>query len=921
MLAHIAAHHNLWLIMLAVMVCTGGSLTTFAIYEHLLARRSAYQRAWLLLTGFCAGAGIWATHFVALLAYDSGLATSYDPFLTAGSFAVAVAVTTVGFAVSLPARRKLIGAGGAIIGLGIAATHFIGMQALIVPGAFHWDAMLIVLSIFLGLLFTVGALLAFREQSGARALIAAAMLFAIGICALHFTAMAALTIAPRPDAPAPVANIDGPVIAVAIASVAALILLAGYIVALVDGRALRESHARTEELVEAAIEGLVIADDGIIVNVNSRALELCGRKGEELIGKKVFGDLLAAFGPPTRSSPDRLFEVPLLRAGGTIIPVEAIRRPLRGLGHGNEVYAIRDLREREEAARQLAEANQELRRREEELRTRNLVLDNALCNMSQGLCLYDLNQEVVICNERFATIYGLPGDAIQPGMYLQEVIQKRIDNGIYAGASPAAYMEERLAPVLKAEESVHELNNGRIIAIARQPIQSGGWITTHTDITEQRQMEAQITHLACHDPLTGLPSRTAFRDRLEDNLRKACKRDRRLAVLVLGIDRFSEINDTLGHAAGDSVLKSVAERLQDSTRRATLVGRVGDDTFAIAEVVEHPGKDAVGLAGRIREQIQKPFILGTARLQITVTIGIAASPADGTDADTLLKNAALALNRGKIGARGSHHFFEPGMDRELRARRALEQELAEAVREGQFELHYQPSVNLARNEVTGFEALLRWRHPAKGLLHPSSFLPLAEETGLIAGIGEWMLQRACADAMNWPTGLTVAVSLFAAQFRSTDFVRLVVGTLASTGLTADRLQIEISEKAIRSHPDQAVEILRELSRLGVRITLSDFGSGFSSLAYLHQFPVHKIKIDRSFLAGLNEREDAPLIIRMLARLGTGLGLVTTAEGVETKEQLDIVRAEGCTEIQGHYFSPPKTAEEIRGLFAPRPAVA
>jgi diguanylate cyclase (GGDEF)-like protein/PAS domain S-box-containing protein len=915
MITQVLSHHDIRLVILAALVCAGGSLATFTIYAHLLARPGTDRAVWVSLTGFCAGAGIWATHFVAMLAYKSGLPTTYDLFLTVLSFCVAVGVTMLGIAISLRPGREMIVAGGAIIGLGIAAMHFIGMQALTVPGTLEWNETLAGLAILLGVVFPSAAMLAHRRQSGLRAVLSGASLFALGILALHFTAMAAVTIVARQAAVKPALNVLEPILALAIAVVTALILLTGYAVAFLDGRAMRESLTRTGELVEAAIEGLVIANNGAIVNINSRALELCGRKAQALLGKRVFGDLLA---PTRRPAASHLFEVSLLRADGTTIPVEVVRRPLNGLSHGNEVYAIRDLREREEATRQLAKANQELRRREEELRTRNIMLDNALGNMSQGLCMYDKNQQVVICNERFATIYGLPADAVQPGMHLREVVQKRIDNGLYAGASAAAYMEDRLAPVLRPEDSIHELNNGQIIAIARRPMPGGGWLTTHADITHQRKIEAQITHLADHDALTSLLSRTALRDRLEGDLRGAGKRNRRHAVLVLGIDRFSEINDTMGHAVGDKLLKAVAQRLQDITRGATILGRLGDDTFVIVEVVEHPGKDAIGLANRVQSEIGKPFMLGDVTLEITATIGIALSPADGTDADALLQNAALALNRGKIEARGSHHFFEPAMDRKLRARRALERELTEAYEKRQLQVQYQPLVNLARNDVTGFEAVLRWRHPERGWVEAESFLPLAEETGLVTAIGKWMLLEACSEAVHWPRNINVAVGLSAALYRSADFVPLVVRTLASTGLSAERLQIEISEKAIHNHTDQVTPILKELSKLGVLITLNDFGSGFASLNYLRQFRVHKIKIDRSFLSELTMGGDSQVIIRMLARMGAGLGMVTTIEGVETKEQLDMVRAEGCTEIQGRYFSPPKTAEEIRELYRPKP---
>ncbi len=913
MFAHLLAHHDLRLVIVAVVVCAAGAFTTFTVYAHLLARGSADRKVWLLLNGVCAGASIWATHFVAMLAHQTGIAKSYDPLLTALSFAVAVAVTTVGIAVTLRPGQLWIGAGGIIIGLGVAAMHFIGMEAVIVPATFQWDWMLVALSVALGIIFNTGAMVAHREQNGARALLCGAVLFTLGICALHFIAMAALTIVANPGTPAPASKMDDPILALAIACVALTALLASCVVALMDARAGRVSAARTSALVDAAIEGLVIVDNGVIVNINGPALKLCGCKRGELIGKKVFGDLLAAAWrlPPFRGH--HRFEAPLRRADGTTIPVEVVWRRL-GLPGGDEVYAIRDLRERQETARQLAEANEDLRQHQQDLRARNFTLDAALANMSQGLCMYDRDQRVVISNERFATMYGLPADAIQPGMHLRDIVQQRIDNGIYAGASPEDYLAERTAPVLGAQDRIHELSDGRIIAVSRRPMPEGGWVTTHDDITEQRHMKEQITHLAHHDALTSLPRRTVLRERLEESLKQAVRQDYRLAVLILGIDRFSEINGALGHAAGDSLLKSVAGRLQNSARRSTILGRFTEDTFAIVEIVDHPQKDATGLADRLLGEMHKPFTLGDTSVDITATIGIAVTPTGGRDADTLLKNAALALNQGRIERRGSHHFFEAGMDQALKSRRTLEQELVEAVEKQQFVLHYQPVVNLSRNAVAGFEALLRWQHPTRGLLSPGSFLPLAEQAGLLPKIGEWTLQRACGDASGWPKDLIVSVNLAVSQFWSADFVPSIIKSLASSGLTADRLEIEVTEKVIHDNAEKALMILRRLSDLGVLIALDDFGAGFASLTYVRQFPFHKIKIDRSFVAGLSRQDESQMIIRTLARLGTGLGMITTAEGVETKEQLEIVRAEGCTEMQGYYFCTPKTAEEIHSLF-------
>ena len=908
------AHDNFWLVALAVVICAAGAFASFTVFAHSLARRHA--KAWLLLTGFCAGSSTWATHFVATLAHDIGAPTSYDPILTFISSAVAVAVMTAGFAMSLSARRTRIAAGGAIIGAGVAAMHFIGMQAVQIQGIFRWNIDLALLSILFGACFSAAGLVVFREWKGLRGHLSAALLLTLGIYSLHFTAMEGLTIEFRPEVTQSGSAIDATILAIAIAGVTGLILSAGYIVALIDGRAAQDIFTRAKELVDAAIEGLIIANDGVIVNVNGRVSELCGRKNEDLCGKNVFGDVLSGK-PPSSAKNQHVFTTSLLKTDGTAIPVEVVRRSLRSLNHGNEAYAIRDLREREAAARQVAEANQELTRREEELRTRNGLLNDALGAMSQGLCMYDTNQTVVICNQRFSTLYGLPKNAIQTGMHLKEVVQKRIDNGVYAGPSPAAYMEDRLAPVYKAERNIHELNDGRLIAVARRPMAGGGWLTTHDDVTEQKRMEAQLKQLSHHDRLTGLLRRDSFCDVLSDALKTANKRNRRVAVFIIGIDRFDEINDSLGHSAGDSMLKTISERLQESTRRATTIGRTGDHTFGIIEFVEHPEKDAAGFANRTLAEIRKPLIVGETSFMVTATIGIATSPTAGKDAGTLLKNAALAQNRGKVEARGSYHFFDPAMDKELKARRMLEKELGEALEKRQFEVRYQPQVNLAHNEVTGFEALLHWQHPAQGRLEPDAFLPVAETLGLLGAISEWLIKRACSEASGWPQQYNLAMNLSGAQLRTPNFVGSLVNILASTGLAANRLQFEVSEKVLSSYKEEAISVLRGLSDLGVHVTMADFGSGLSSLAYLRQFPVQKVKVDRSFVDGLKNQSEAQAIIRTLARLGSALGMNTMVAGIETKEQLDLVRTEGYTEMQGQYFSPPKAGEEISRVFLAR----
>lgn len=903
------------LLILAVAICAAGCFTTFTIYSHLLARGSAFQPGWLLLNGFCCGVTIWATHFLIMKAHDAGLPMQHDPVLTMMSLAVAVAGTTLGVELSRRGEHTHSVAGGAAIGMSAVAVQLLGMLALSAPAEKEWSALLIVPAVLLGTAAPVGALLVYRELRGWRALGAGAVVLGVGLLALDLTAMAALTLTPDPDLLAAIAGEASEILPLIVAAGASLVLLAGYLVALMDRRAMREAFAQIGEVVDAAMEGLVIASNGRVVSVNARALELSERRREDLIGQPIFGHLLLG---GVRQLPPNMgvaLEMPLVRSDGSTLPVEVIRRPLHALGQGDEVYVFRDLDDRDETAKLIADAREVAARSEKALHHRNIVLDDVLSNISQGLCMFDIGQRVVIANQHYATIYGLPPNAVVPGMSLRAIIQMRIDNGIWAGETPAEYMAERLHPVLRPENTVHELNTGQIIAVGRRPLPDGGWVTTHEDITERRRIEAQINHLVYHDALTDLHSRAALRDRLEEVLAIAGRHDRRVAVVIFGLDRFGEINDELGTDMGDALLKAAAKRLRAATRRTTVLGRFSDDKFVAIDVVEHPGRDAAAMTSRIQQAIRKPFLLGATSVEVTATAGIAVWPSDGTDADTLLRNADLAQHSAKAEARGSHLFFEPGLDRAIRARRALERDLAEALERDEFELHYQPLLSLEHNEVTGFEALLRWPHPDHGLMAPDAFLPVAEEMGIAAAIGEWVLRQACAEAaLHWPTHLTIAVNVSEAQFGADDFIPIIIRTLAVTGLAAERLELDVTEKVMHQNPEEAIAKLTELSSLGVRIALDDFGAGFASLTYLRRLPFHKIKIDRSFVAGLSEREDSKVIIRTLARLGTGLRIATAAEGVETKEQLDIIRAEGCTEMQGFYFSPPKTANEVRQLF-------
>jgi diguanylate cyclase (GGDEF)-like protein/PAS domain S-box-containing protein len=436
------------------------------------------------------------------------------------------------------------------------------------------------------------------------------------------------------------------------------------------------------------------------------------------------------------------------------------------------------------------------------------------------------------------------------------------------------------------------------------------------DITERKRAEARIAHMAHHDALTNLANRVLFRQRLEEALNSERQSESGVTIFSLDLDRFKEVNDTLGHPIGDALLKAVTERLCSCIRETDTIARLGGDEFAIIQHAADQAPEAAKLAKRIQEAVCTPFDLSGHHVTVGTTIGIAIAPGDGTDPDQLLKNADLALYRAKSEGRGTYRFFEAEMNQRMQARRELERDLRNALADGGFDLHYQPLVNLERNEVCGFEALLRWDHADRGKVPPLEFIPLAEETGLIVPIGEWVLRRACTDAAKWPTHLKIAVNISAAQFRSRNLLELIVNVLATTGLAPNRLELEITESVTLEESEATFATLQKLHDFGVRIALDDFGTGYSSLSNLRKFPFDKIKIDRSFVSDLSHANvDAVAIVRSVAQLGVTLGMATTAEGVETGEQLEKVRAEGCTEMQGYFCSKPMAASEVQLFLA------
>jgi diguanylate cyclase (GGDEF)-like protein len=534
----------------------------------------------------------------------------------------------------------------------------------------------------------------------------------------------------------------------------------------------------------------------------------------------------------------------------------------------------------------------------------NLQLDLALNNMSHGLVMYDSNRKLIICNERYARLYGLPAELREPGTELNTILQYLVDRKTFAETPQETFsLINTIAPG-EHLQFMKSLSDGRLIAITHQSTTDGGWVAIHEDITDRQKAEAHIVHMARHDHLTDLPNRVFFREELDKNLR-SLRSGQKFAILCIDLDRFKSVNDSMGHSIGDKLLNLVSARLANCVKERDFVARLGGDEFAIIQTGLSRPEESGALAGRIIERLSAPYEVDGQQLDIGASIGLSIAPTDGANADQLLKNADLAMYRAKTDGRGSYCFFEPEMDARIQARRALELELRGALAAGQLQLYYQPLVNPKSGEIRCFEALLRWFHPKFGQIPPSEFIPLAEESGLIGSLGQWVLQAACADAAKWPKQMRVAVNLSPIQFKNMNLVKVILSSLATSGLPASRLELEITESLLLEDDAKIIAMLHELRSLGVRIVMDDFGTGFSSLNYLRSFPFDKIKIDRSFIKDLSNGDNSVAIVKAIIDLARALNIDVVAEGVETQDQLRRLVAEGCTEVQGYYFSVPK----------------
>ncbi|WP_257167788.1 EAL domain-containing protein [Bradyrhizobium sp. SRS-191] len=534
--------------------------------------------------------------------------------------------------------------------------------------------------------------------------------------------------------------------------------------------------------------------------------------------------------------------------------------------------------------------------------------------------LFDGNPvPMIVCARDNGRVLGVNAAAVQHYGYSRTAFERLSIRNLQAYESETPWAGEGQSSEEKAARTwKHVRADGTLIDLAiysRHLVHNDqpAVLLALMDITERKRAEARLAFLAQHDALTGLPSRSLLRQQTDDKLIQMRRGSEKMAVLVLGLDNFKSINDTLGHGVGDRLLRGVGKRLRSILRQEDIVARLNSDEFAIVQGGLARPEDAAQLCRRLLQAIADPYLIDGSSVTIGATIGIAMAPNDGDDAEKLLKNADMALSRAKTETRGSFSYFESGMDARAQSRRKIETELRDAIQRDVLQPHYQPLIDLVTGRITGFEALVRWPHPERGMIPPSEFIPIAEETGLISGLGRSMLRQACSDAAKWPDEVRVAVNMSPLQFRVGNVLSLVMDALKQSGLPASRLELEITETLVLEKSGQVLATLHALRALGVRISMDDFGTGYSSLSYLRSFPFDKIKVDQSFIRDLAANREAQAIVRSIVSLGKGLGVTITAEGVETEAELRCLRAEGCHEAQGYLFSRPRPNAEIVGL--------
>jgi diguanylate cyclase (GGDEF)-like protein/PAS domain S-box-containing protein len=902
--------HNLRLVLVAGILCFLANLATVSFIGRAREANRVVRLTWAAVAAGAGGFGIWATHFVAMLAYDPGQTFRFDLALTLVSLGLAFIATFAAAAIILihPTRYGAVGA-GVVFGAGVSCMHFTGMSAIEFAGAINWDRSLVLAAIAAAVIMApIAFVIALSRETKVVAL--AAGILSLAIVCMHFIAMGAATLVPDLSQSIEVGSMSKALMLSTIIVVSLSLIGSAAAAAVISGRAARSSKA-SERNFQLLVSGVtdyaiyMLDPTGIVTNWNAGAERAKGYTGKEIVGQnfaRFYSREDQEQGLPqlalaTAHETGRFeAEGKRYRKDGTWFWAHVVIQPIRDEDGVLVGYAkiTRDITRQKEDSDRIAAITQNL--------------DLALENMNQGICLFDRDERLILCNGRYREMFKFPKEFMKPGISYWDIVRNGYEMS-YAEPQDALTRAQKhynryMAALRSGQRGLlHRTAGGETFRTGLNMLADGGWVSTFEDISEQVRSEEQIAFMARHDSLTQLPNRAAFMSHLESEVLHAESSDHRLAVIGIDLNRFKQINDQLGHGVGDSVLKEISRRMLRVIGANQIFARFGGDEFVAAMRYDEIGEVRT-LLDRMMGEFNRPMDIEGHRLSTGASMGVALYPNDGPSPEVLIANADLAMYRAKASLSGEVCFYDVEMDEAARDRAKMAKELWVAIEEKQFHLNYQVQKSVSTGEVTGYEVLLRWRHPERGLVSPADFIPIAEECGAILPIGEWVLREACREAAGWPVAHKVAVNLSPVQIAHADMPALVHQVLIETGLKSSRLELEITESSIFSDKQRALHALRAIKALGVSIAIDDFGTGYSSLETLQSFPFDKIKLDRSFLADVERSEEAKAMVRAILALGQGLRIPVLAEGVETSNQLDILRQEGCHEAQGYLLGRP-----------------
>ncbi|MCW0983932.1 EAL domain-containing protein (plasmid) [Rhizobium oryzihabitans] len=902
----IAFEHDPRLVILAAALCSLSSYVALSMLHRSRIVTGSAKVIWLVTGGAAGGFGIWATHFVAMLAYDPGVVVGYQTGLTLASLLVAIVSTSSACAIaSYRSDKSGVAIAGILFGLGVSSMHFMGMNAIEFPGEIVWDQLLVGLAVIFAVLLGIPAFhLVLSGESRSKATLLASVVMTLAIVLMHFTAMGAITVVPDPSAADMEHTISPVVMIVTIATVAFSMLFAGLTAAIFAVRA-EAAAAAGEEKFRILVQGVsdyalyMLDPDGRVSNWNTGAERAKGYKEHEIVGQHY-----SCF--YTQEEKEAGLPDINLRTAAQTGKFEGegwrVRKDGTHLWAHVVIDAIRSDDGRLIGYAKITRDRTEQRESDAKLRKATNDLQLALTHMANAICLFDENGRLAMYNRRLGDLIGVAASIDLTGMTLEELCLINPEGSEQRFKSYQSLLNK------DGGETITELPNGKIIRATYMPTDTKAWVFTVEDITARVKSEERIAHLARHDVLTGLPNRRQFIEALDKAIREAETLTTSVAVINIDLDRFKDINDTYGHATGDEVLCILSNRMRHIQQAGELIGRFGGDEFVALKSFRDTS-EVHDFISRLNSALSETISLEMTDVTPGASLGVAIYPLDAPDREKLLGNADMAMYRAKENFDETVCFYEAAMDEAERARRLLAMDIWSGMKEGQFFLNYQVQRAAGANHITGYEVLLRWNHPTRGLVPPSEFIPIAEECGAISALGEWVLEQACEDAAKWPIKEKIAVNLSPLQLTNIQLVDKVRDVLFSTGLSPDLLELEVTESAIIGDKQRALHILRQIRSMGVTIAIDDFGTGYSSLETLRSFPFDKIKLDRSFVMDLETNKQSKAFIRAILALGKSLEIPVLAEGVETEIQMATLTEEGCDQFQGYFFGRPATLHD------------